>query len=650
MTSMPSAAGSPRLVLPAARLRLCTAFATGLILLAAQAARPDAGPVAVPLSVEELWADFDPRRDPLETEVIREWRADGSVFRHVRFLVGTFKGKPARMAAIYGFPEKSEGKVPAVMHIHGGGQRGSLDEVKFLVGRGYAALSVNWGGRGGSDGPFNTVQGAEPGEPNTDWGAVDPSQCNVEGYSTLLPGPLQFYEDRELPPESHPKNNNWYLLTLGCRRGLTFLEQQPEVDPARLGVHGYSMGGNLTMYVAGTDDRVKAAVPGVGGQGWRWEPHVFASGTVPPQNRVQGDVDLFRRTISFESYAPRIRCPVMHRSATNDFHGWMDDVYRTNALIPGQPLRYSWTPHFNHRLSPEVAVTMPLWLDHFLKGGPALPETPAASLELKTTDGVPRLRVHTDNRWPAERCAIFYSVDPDPRARFWRSADVAREGDTFTAALPLESVERPLYAFANVYHAIPEPVSMKALPGNGDLVREVCLSSELRTATAAELTAAGGRARPVGGLLIDDFCHGWQDWYRLNVGNPVHWQNWTRKVTDPAWRGPDGAELAVTLTMPKTNRITVVLVENEWRSERGRRRTFTCTREVPGGTEPQTLSFTPADFVPTDEKDGPLASWAQLDVLGLCGIFTGERPARQPSWDGPLPEFHRVEWRGPGAR
>jgi len=604
----------------------------------------------VPQSVEELWADFDPRRDPLETEVIREWREDGGVFRHVRFLVGTFKGKPARMAAIYGFPEKADGKVPGVMHIHGGGQRGSLSEVKFLVDRGYAALSVNWGGRGGGDGPFNAVEGAQPGDANTDWGAVDPSQCNVEGYSTLMPGPLQFYEDRE-----HPKNNNWYLLALGCRRGLTFLEAQPEVDPGRLGVHGYSMGGNLTMYVAGTDDRVKAAVPAVGGQGWRWEPHVFANGPVPPQERIKGDVDLFRRTMSFENYAPRIRCPVLHRSATNDFHGWMDDVYRTNALIQGQPLRYSWTPHFNHRLTPEVAVTMPLWLDHFLKGGPALPETPTATLDLNAADGIPRITVRPDGRWPAARCEIFYSVDPDPRVRFWRSADVVRDGDAFTASLPLESAARPLFAFANVHHTLPEPVSMKALPGNGDLVREVCLSSEIRSATPAELAAAGVREQPVaersgnpsGSLMIDDFTRGWRDWYRLNVGNPVHWESWTRKITDPAWRGPDGARLAITLRTAKANRLTVTVVENEWRGECGRRRTFTCTRDLAGGSDPQTLSLAPADFVPDDAKLGPLTSWAEIDVLSLRGDRAHGKPAKTPGWDGPLPEFTRVEWQLP---
>jgi acetyl esterase/lipase len=83
----------------------------------------------VPQSVLELWADFDPRKDPLEVEVIREWKEDGAVFRHVRYFIGTFKGKPARMAAVYGFPEGAKEKLPAVMHIHGGGQRGSESEV-----------------------------------------------------------------------------------------------------------------------------------------------------------------------------------------------------------------------------------------------------------------------------------------------------------------------------------------------------------------------------------------------------------------------------------------------------------------------------------------------------------------------------------------
>ena len=158
---------------------------------------------------------------------------------------------------------------------------------------------MNWGGSGNGQAPFNSVEGAEGSDPNTDWGAVDPTQLNVGGYFSMLPSPKQYFEDRE-----HPKNNNWYLLTMACRRGLTFLEQQPEVDPERLGVHGFSMGGNLTMYVAGTDNRVKVAVPAVGGQGWRSEKHQFLDGGAGQQEHIRGDLKVFRRTLSFESYAP----------------------------------------------------------------------------------------------------------------------------------------------------------------------------------------------------------------------------------------------------------------------------------------------------------------------------------------------------------
>lgn len=593
---------------------------------------------AVPRTVAELWAGYDPRVDPLETEVIREWREDDAVFRHVRFLVGRFKGTPARITAIYGFSEESADKRPAVMHIHGGGQRASLSEVQLLVRRGYAALSLNWGGSGSGQAPFNSVEGAQPGDPNTDWGAVDPSQLNARAYSSLLPGPKQLFEDRE-----HPGNNNWYLLTIACRRGLTFLEQQPGVDPERLGVHGFSMGGNLTMYVAGTDDRVKAAVPAVGGQGWRWEAHPVLNGIGRPQMVIEGDLDLFQKTLSFESYAPLIRCPVLHRSSTNDFHGCMDDIYRTNALIPHQPLRYSWTPHLNHRLSPETAVTMPLWFDQHLKGGTALPETPESELVL---DGGPVLKIEpAKHGWPVARCEVFYSIDPDPRARFWRSAEVVREGAGFVARLPLHSLEFPLFTFANVHHTLPKPESMAAIPGLSGAIGEVCLSSQFHAVTPDELAKAKVTASLSPGPIIDDFLHGLRDWYQLNAGHPSLVQTWTRKLTDPLFRGPAGSKLNLTLSLPQTNRLTFVIVENEWRGERGARRTFACVREIPGGTELQRVSLSPADFAGLTEKDGSLSSWNQVDQFGICAHHeSGGIPASDSKWSGGPPVFSRLEW------
>jgi len=502
-----------------------------------------------PRSVKALFADFDPRQESLETKVVREWETDGITYRYVTFHVGTFKGKPARMAAFFGFPKGTK-KRPGLLHLHGGGQRAFLHEVEFYAKRGYACLSINWGGR--------EMEGAKPDEPNTHWGAVDPTQQNVPGYFNLKPGP------KYLDPFESPRNNNWYLLTLGAGRGLTFLEQQPEVDAERLGVYGHSMGGNLTVYVAGTDDRIKVAAPSVGGSGfrtYRWP--------LLPQHRPRtpnGDVNLFRATLGFQSYAPHIKAPLLWLGATNDFHGIMDDTYRTGALISHDNVRYVFTPHMNHRFTPAFAVTRPLWIDQYLKGNFKFPKTRKSKLLLTTGDGVPVLKVSPDSSKEIERVHILHSVDPDPQARFWRTAEAKRSGQVWTAKLPIMSVEEPLFAFANVHYRLerPEPVPF-ARPTNS-----FAISSLLHTATPDQLRAAGVKATDKRSSVIDDFSEGWRDWYTLSAEDPHHWECSTRKINDPKWRGQKNDKLAFEVQVAQPNQLVIVLTENFFRSYRGR--------------------------------------------------------------------------------
>lgn len=486
-----------------------------------------------PVSVKELFADFDPRKDPLDVKVVREWEQGGIVYRTVTFHIGSFKGKPARMAAFFGFPKGAK-KLPGLLQIHGGGQRASLKEVEFYAKRGYACLSINWGGR--------EMENAKDGDRNTDWGAVDPTQKNVPGYANLKPG------EKYLDPFESPRNNNWYLLTIGCRRGLTFLEQQPEVDADRLGVYGHSMGGNLTVYVAGTDSRVKAAAPSVGGSGFRNEPWPLL-----PQHKPQmpnGDVKLFNATLGFESYAPHIKAPLLWLGATNDFHGIMDDTYRTSDLIPHKNVRYSFTPHMNHRFTPEFAVTRPLWFDQYLKGSFTFPKTPDSKLVLATDDQIPELQVTPDSSQPVAEVHIYYSVDPDPRARFWRSADAKKSGATWTAKLPILAVDQPLFAFANVGYPLKKGQSEPfARP-----TEQYAISSMMHTVTPDDFKRAKVTATDKAASLIDDFSHGWQDWYLLEAGNPHHWEFSTRKLADPKWQGKTGQRLTIDRAGRETER------------------------------------------------------------------------------------------------
>ena len=63
----------------------------------------------VPQTVEQTWAQFDPRSEPLETELIRESITDGIVLRHLRYVVGTFGKKNTRVAAFFAFPQGARG-------------------------------------------------------------------------------------------------------------------------------------------------------------------------------------------------------------------------------------------------------------------------------------------------------------------------------------------------------------------------------------------------------------------------------------------------------------------------------------------------------------------------------------------------------------
>ena len=57
-----------------------------------------------PQSVEALWADFDPRVEPLDIEILKQWKEDDVIMQVLRYRVGVFKGQKAMMAAVYGYP------------------------------------------------------------------------------------------------------------------------------------------------------------------------------------------------------------------------------------------------------------------------------------------------------------------------------------------------------------------------------------------------------------------------------------------------------------------------------------------------------------------------------------------------------------------
>lgn len=593
---------------------------------------------AVPQTLDELWADFPKlnRETPLATEVLKEWNEGDVVCRVVRFQVGVFKGKPSRVAGFYAFP-KGAMEIPALLQIHGGGGSANLNQAVTDAQKGYACLSLNWGGNKLRFG--NSKEGYDG--PQTDWGALDATHPPQRQKSNHFAGPIT-PDEFTLDDVESPRNSNWFVVLMAARRALTFLEQQPEVDGSRLGVYGHSMGGKLTTNLAGIDPRVKAAVPSCGGAG----------NILPEQNDLPGCVKkpaspLELACISDNAYIPRIKCPVLWLSPTNDFHAPPSNMAWNWRNVPDEQLRFSIAPHLNHRHTDEHQLTQHLWFEQHLKGAFVIPGTPKLTLDLKTSDGVPRVTVIPDDTLQqAKHVDVYYSTDPHELTRFWRDAGTAKVGAQWQAACPVVSLDEPLFVYANVSYETPASYRNVAVPAGNHNSDIFTISSRMISVNATALRGAGVKATAKPERMIDDGKRGWHDWYKLNWDHPPLWQAVTRKIKDAQWRGPDGATLVFEMKPEADVSLVIKASTNEWGAfEPGKPAVDHFAEKVlKGGAEWQTIRVALADF------DPPLPNWRTITELTLTPAHEApagskSKPVENTPWKGPR-DFRNLRWEG----
>jgi dienelactone hydrolase len=584
----------------------------------------------IPTNVDELWGNYDPSKEPLDVQVVRDWQQGDITIRHVVFTIGTFKGQKSRLAGFYAFP-KSDKKLPAILQIHGGGGKAEVSAAIWAADNGCAGLSINWLG--------NPMDKMQEGDANTDWGAIDATQKHNDHYDGTGAAKA---DPKTLDAVESPRNNNWFLLVLAARRSLTFLEQQPEVDPTRLGVTGHSMGGKITVNVAGIDKRVKAAVPSCGGSGG-----IAGKLTDLPESVVKPrNIDMMTATILDEAYIPRVTCPILFLSASNDHAGPFDAMAENWKKIGSKNVRYTLVPHFTHRSLPESEVCRTLWFDQHLKGAFAFPKTPELTVNLKTANGVPQVTVKTDRPDEVVKVDIYYSLDPNYVMRFWRDAEAKKNGDVWVGNAPILSTAQPLIVYANVFYQLKKDTVMER---RVQTPSSFMITSKQAVYHPDELVAAGVKATDKVSRQIDDFSRGWHDWFRLSWGNPHHWVASTRKLHDLKWRGPEGAALVFEVMCPKDNMLAIEAKMNVWGTFPGKPSGDYSTRKaLKGSPEWQTVSIKLEEMLKKDSP-APMPSWETVTELNLTRPATclvdGKEVEFGKGWDAPI-ELRNMRWEG----
>lgn len=587
-----------------------------------------------------MWKGFDPKAEPLETEVLKAWEEDGVVLRVVRFRIGEFKGKQAKLAGIYGVPKSAiekQQKLPGLLQIHGGGQYADHRACVTNAKRGYATLSIAWAGRISSTQYRVNPDGVKlfwankTGDANyrltTDWGALDgyhaPSRYRQHNFHAIEPA------DFTIDSIDSPRNNAWFLCALAARRALTFLEREPNVDPERLGVYGHSMGGKLTVMTS-SDPRVKACAPSCGGISDLFEQK-----------------PLFQTTINDHVNLKEISCPIFFLSPSNDFHGRIGDLPAAIRMIGKADWRVTCSPHMNHKDSAEYAVATQLWFDQHLKGTFKTPVTPRIELTLGNSSGSPSISIMPDPNKKPVSVDVFYTQngkDPElPRdriqtmTRYWHHAKAKKNGANWTALLPLEGIDKPLWVYANVLYRLDSPIVGSGYYYGEYKAESFVLSSLIRKVGANELVKSGNRVSLQPQLMIEDFGEDWEQGWIIERGN--RWALRTNKLGSKLWAAPENASLEVTVRSDRKAKFILMAGEE-----------FGAELQVDGTDQWKTIRLELSDF--TNFYDKPLDSWNGVGSLKFCPAqHLRPKPGSKDkpkviggNWQGEPPEFKYLRW------
>lgn len=197
--------------------------------------------------LELIRDDQKPPKPSLELERHESVVVDGM---YTRWLVSYNVEADERAHAFLGIPLKLEGKAPGIVALHG----------TFAQGKERAAGLVD----------------------NPDKAYLD-HLCR-RGYVVIAPD--HFVAGHRIPPEGpydttrfHQKHPEWTSVgkfTYEHSIAIDVLQSLEEVDPARIGALGHSLGGHGTIFLAAYDERIKAAACNCGATFFRHNPGVEA--------------------------------------------------------------------------------------------------------------------------------------------------------------------------------------------------------------------------------------------------------------------------------------------------------------------------------------------------------------------------------------
>ncbi len=544
----------------------------------------------------EVWANYDPDAGDFKEEIVLEETKDG-IYRRDSYISAYVNGQEIRVYCKYAVKAGAE-NAPGLLNVHGWMGLAAIDEA--YVKDGWAVLAHDYCGKSGNRPHFTKYP------PGMEYGNMDAAT----GYRV---------KDK-LPDKTNitsPTQTDDYLWYAVQRRVLSYLIAQKEVDKNRIGAKGYSYGGTI-MWNLAMDARVKAVVAffGVGYVDYYRNKGVWLY-DVPAKNppKTPGE-ELLLASIVPEAHSPYIKAACLWLTGSNDHHSGHErgeQIFK--AFQPGVPWSFAIQAR-GHHSTDKLGNDCKLWLEKYVLGKDIdWPARPTSSIVLDSA-GVPEFRLSPASSENIEKVDAWYALkDPVSFGRHWRDAKIERQGDTWSAKLPVANVNDYVFAFANIRY-------------KGDIV----ISSDFTAAIPSKLGQAVATDTKADSLSGEESL--WS-----NVGpvegvggiagiRPLDNKKGTtcNAFSDPKWKAPKGA--ALTFKFYCTQPQTLVLEAAPF---------FKKTIAITASDDWQTMTI-PAAQLRWGGNQHPLKDWSEVNTISF-------KPA--PGQDITKVVFADIKWTAP---
>lgn len=336
------------------------------------------------------------------------WGARTGLVQQVWYDGEPLHGKPTRIFAYLGRPEKGAGPFPAIVLVHGGGGKAFQEWATYWAKRGYMALAMDLSGNG--------PDGRLP-----DGGPDQSDQTKFRNFS-----------------DTESKDMWTYHAVAAVIRGHSLLAAQPEVDPRRIGITGISWGGYLTCIVAGIDDRLKVAVP-VYGCGFLHENSYWKDKSLAAMNPEARE--RWIRNFDPSQYLSGVDCPILFLNGSNDFAYPMDSYRKSYELVRPSLRTVSVKVRLKHGHYWEFGE-VDSFVDSVLIGGKPLAKLAPVQITGFTATA------RADSAVPLKKAELHYTTDSGEwQKRQWKTMDAELNAGKISAQLP---AERPLVCYLSV--------------------------------------------------------------------------------------------------------------------------------------------------------------------------------------------------------